>query len=75
MEKKNIHDVEILKYHPAAFIANAEMGELYKEMVKRFGEHEKGCNSFMATMFYHLGRIHGIREERARRKKQDVHVK
>ena len=62
-------EIEISKHQPVAFIANTELGELYKEMKQHWVRAGvQGYDSFMASVFYNLGRTHGIREERARRK-------
>lgn len=50
------------------FFAGTEMGKLYEAMVKRW--KMQGINAFDASLFYSLGRVHGIREERDRRKKK-----
>lgn len=41
--------------------------ELYKAMMEYWGLNK--CSQCAASLFYNLGRIHGIRDERARRKK------
>ena len=62
-------EIRIFRKQPVAFIANQELGELYTAMQQRWQRPgEQGCGAFMASLFYSMGRIHGIREERARRK-------
>lgn len=48
------------------FLPDTEMRELYRAMVKRWKLH--AIDAFGASLFYSLGRVHGIRQERARRK-------
>ena len=62
-------DIDISKYQTAVFWKGTELGNLYEAMLKRwklYGSNYTG--PFGASLFYNLGRIHGIREERARRK-------
>ena len=62
-------EIEISKHQPVVFIAGTELEELYKEMKQHWVRPgEQGCDSFIASVFYNLGRTHGIQEERARRK-------
>lgn len=61
-------ELRISKYQPMTFFAGTEMGELYEAMVKHwrlYGEDKGGA--FAASLFYNLGRVQGIREERTRR--------
>lgn len=57
--------IEISRHQPTVFIADTELGELFEAMVER--KNLKIC-PLMASIFYNLGRVHGIRQERARRK-------
>lgn len=59
-------EIKISEETPAVFFPGTEMGELYLAMVKRW--KMQGINAFDASLFYALGRAHGIRQERARRK-------
>lgn len=62
-------EIKISEKQPVVFIAGTELGELYKEMKQHWVRAGgKEYDSFMASVFYNLGRTHGIREERARRK-------
>ena len=58
-------EIEISRHQPTVFIADTELGELFEAMVER--KNLKIC-PLMASIFYILGRVHGIRQERARRK-------
>ena len=62
-------DVNISQYQNVVFIKGTELGDLYEAMRKRWTD-KKGCfcNAFDASLFYNLGFVHGVREERARRK-------
>lgn len=61
-------DVKATGHQIPAFIAGTEMGELYDAMRVRWGGREPFCNAFDASLFYSLGVMHGIRQDRARRK-------
>lgn len=61
-------EIRITEKTVPVFFNNTEMGELYKAMKKRW--KMQGINAFDASLFYSLGRVHGIREERARRKQK-----
>ena len=61
-------EIKISENQPVVFIADTELGELYKAMEKRWKSDEDNCLVFAASIFYNLGRTHGIRAERARRK-------
>lgn len=58
-------EIEISRHQPTVFIADTELGELFEAMVER--KNLKIC-PLMASIFYNLGCVHGIRQERARRK-------
>lgn len=62
-------ELRISGHQMVVFVAGTEKYDLYKAVVESFGQ--KGvysCGPFMASVFYNLGRVHGIRDERARRK-------
>ena len=62
-------EIQISKYQPVAFIADSEMNELYRQMTKHWRlDGEESCSVFAASLFDNLGRVHGIRSERARRR-------
>lgn len=58
-------EIDISGYQTIVFCKGTEMGNLYKAMVK----HDNlKVGPLTASIFYNLGRVHGIRQERARRK-------
>lgn len=59
-------EIKISENQPVVFIADTELGELYKAMEKRWRLDEDNCLVFEASIFYNLGRTHGIRAERER---------
>ena len=61
-------EIKISENQPVVFCSDTELGELYKAMVNRWRLDEDGCKVFAASVFYNLGRVHGIRAERARRR-------
>lgn len=63
-------EVRISTKQPVVFCAGTEMGELYMEMVRYWELDRSGYGPFAASLFYQMGRSHGIREERARRKRK-----
>lgn len=58
-------EIEISKYQPVVFFKGTPMGDLYEAMIK---DADLNCGPFAASVFYNLGRVQEIREERARRK-------
>lgn len=62
-------EIEISKHQQTVFYPDTELGELYDAMVRHWKSVQNSCNlAFTASLFYNLGRVHGIREERARRR-------
>lgn len=62
-------DIDISKYQTVAFCKGTKSGNLYDAVVERWKLYGLSYTApFGASLFYNLGRIHGIREERARRK-------
>lgn len=64
-------ELRISNYQPVSFLKGSEMGDLYEAMVEYW--RLKGADAsgaFAASLFYNLGRTHGIRDERARKKKE-----
>lgn len=59
-------EIKISEKTTPVFLPDTEMGELYRAMVKRWKLH--AIDAFGASIFYNLSRVHGIRQERARRK-------
>lgn len=62
-------EIQISKYQKVSFAENTELGELYDAMREYWRLDRDHCEVFKASIFYSLGRVHGIREERARRKR------
>lgn len=58
-------EIEISGHLPVVFTPDTELRELFETIVER--KKLKVC-PFAASIFYNLGRVHGIRQERARRK-------
>ena len=58
-------EVEISGYQTVTFGRKTKLGDLYSAIVERW---KFNTGPFEASIFYNLGRVHGIREERARRK-------
>lgn len=58
-------EIEISKHQTVVFFKGTLMGDLYEAMVKYA---HLDCDPFAASVFYNLGRVQGIREERTRRK-------
>lgn len=58
-------EIEICKHQPVVFWADTELGDLYSAIAEHFGFNKASAAN--ASVFYNLGRTHGIREERIRR--------
>ena len=58
-------EVRVAGYQTTAFWKNTKLGDLYSAIVKHW---KFNAGPFEASIFYNLGRVHGIREERSRRK-------
>ena len=68
-------ELRISNYQPISFLKDTEMGDLYEAMVEKwrlYGNDRGGA--FTASLFYNLGRTHGIREERARKRKKKSQI-
>lgn len=52
-------EIKISEETPVVFLPDTEMRELYRAMVKRWKLH--AIDAFGASLFYSLGRVHGIR--------------
>lgn len=62
-------ELRVLGHQPVVFSYDSEKGYLYREILENWHLEDMGrCGPFSASVFYNLGRIHGIRDERARRK-------
>jgi len=53
---------------PAVGFTGTPLGETFDSYIKRFGVHNI---HFICSMVYNLGKMHGKREERARRKRHE----
>lgn len=58
-------DMRINMYGPTGGIAGTLLGEAFDSYIKQFGVHNI---HFICSLVYNLGKMHGKREERARRK-------
>ena len=64
-------EIKVSEKQPVLFIAGTEFGEFYKAMEQHWKRPGKqGRDPLMASLFYSMGRVHRIREERARRKRK-----
>lgn len=62
-------DIDISRHFRLMYLEDEEFRGIYEAVLKRWCRSgERGCDSFTGSMLYELGRIRGIREERARRK-------
>ena len=67
LTKKDItKELEISRHQKTVFISGTPLGALYTEFTQTW---DMSCAPFAASIFYNLGRVHGIQEERAKRKK------
>ena len=64
-------EIKISEHQATKFCKGTDLAELYSAMVSRWKLDSKDV--FAASLFYNLGRVHGIREERARRKGGATH--
>lgn len=62
-------ELRISTYQPVAFVIDAELAKLYEAMNDYWELDKESGRAFAASVFYNLGRVHGKREERARRKR------
>lgn len=61
-------ELRIIGFQPLMFLADAKSGELYCAVVDKYNLENSGKSAYAASIFYNLGRVHGIRAERKRRK-------
>lgn len=67
LTKKDItKELEISRHQKTVFISGTPLGTLYTEFTQTW---DMSYEPFAASIFYNLGRVHGIQEERAKRKK------
>lgn len=62
-------EVKIPGYRILFFMENPE---LYEAMREYWEMDRDNCEVFAASLFYELGRVHGVREERARKRGKTV---
>lgn len=60
-------EIQISEHQPVKFCADSDLYELYKALIQRWKLNSAREGAFAASVFYNLGRVHGIRQERARR--------
>ena len=60
-------DLKINRYQPTVGANGSELGEVFDMYMQEYGNSQ-----FICSLAYTLGKIHGKREERARRKKAGV---
>lgn len=58
-------DLRVNEYSPVVGFRGTPLGEAFDSYIKDFGVHNI---HFICSTAYNLGKIHGKREERARRK-------
>lgn len=60
-------ELKISKKQLAVFFKDTPLGDLFEAFERDLGYE---CSPFAASVFYNLGKVHGIREERSKRKKK-----
>ena len=70
MRKKAEKEAKILGYMAVPFFNNPELECLYGAVCDYWRLYEEGGVKITASMFYNLGKMHGIREERAKRRRK-----
>lgn len=63
-------ELRISGYQPTTFMADTEMAELCEALKKKYRLDRDNVLPFTASVFYNLGKCHGKREERARRRSE-----
>ena len=61
-------DMRINEYSPTEGVSGTLLGEAFDRYIKQFGVHNI---HFICSLTYNLGKIHGKREERVRRKRHE----
>lgn len=59
-------DIKINGYQPTTGVPGTELGEIFDFYIRKYGVRN---THFICSCVYNLGRIHGKREERDRRKR------
>lgn len=62
-------ELRISKQQTVVFFKDTPLGDLFEAFEQDLGYK---CNPFAASVFYNLGKVHGIREERLKRKKNNI---
>lgn len=60
-------ELKISKKQLVVFFKDTPLGDLFEAFERDLVGYK--CSPFAASVFYNLGKVHGIRQERARRKK------
>lgn len=61
-------DLRVNMFSPVEGFAGTSLGAAFDSYIKRFGVHNI---HFICSLTYNLGKMHGKREERARRKRHE----
>lgn len=62
-------ELEISRKQTVVFRRNTPLGDLYEAFEQALNCK---CDPYVASVFYNLGKVHGIREERSKRRKNHV---
>lgn len=62
-------ELEISRKQTAVFWENTPLGDLHEAFEQ---DLNRKCDPYVASVFYNLGKVHGIREERPKRRKNHV---
>lgn len=62
-------ELKISRKQTVVFFKNTPLGDLYEAFERALNRE---FDPFAASVFYNLGKVHGIREERSKRKEKHV---
>ena len=62
-------ELKISANQPVVFVKDTPLGDLYEAFEQALN---RKCDPFAASVFYNLGEVHGIREERSQRKEKHI---
>nr|DAF07152.1 MAG TPA: hypothetical protein [Caudoviricetes sp.] len=62
-------ELKISRKQTVVFLKNTSLGDLYEAFEQALN---RKCDPFAASVFYNLGKVHGIREERSKRKEKHI---
>lgn len=62
-------ELKISRKQTAVFFKNTPLGDLYEAFEQALN---RKFDPFAASVFYNLGKVHGIREERSKRKEKHI---